>query len=1245
LQETELDYRILMEQSADGIFISDAQGNYIDVNLAACDMLGYSREELVGLHITDIIAEEEIPRLAGEVGKFSSGKIVNSVWLFKRKDGSLFTGELIGRSLPDGRLQGILRDITERKKAEVKIMKANRLYALISQVNQSIVQIRDEQQLLDKVCDIAIEFGKFRVAWLGMVDEQRKINLVSLSGDSIFAKRILRLNGISIDDPMIKVTPTGKVLQSGKYDFNNDIENDSMLDCNWKEELISHGVYASISLPIFRSGKISGIFGLHASSKDFFDEAEIKLLEEAAGDISFALDNFDKEKQRQLIEAKLLKSEERLNQAQRVAHIGSWELDLLTRTSLWSAELCEIFGLEPEDNRQSTKLFLSYIHPDDLDFVSKAVAESNADFSACSIEHRIIRKDGAVRYVQTERRFEFDAEGRPQYLHGIVYDLTEKKEAEKQVSDNFAMFRGFFESAPEAVFIGDCDSGKFIDCNDNAISLFGYTHEELLEKNPGMLSPEFQPDGTNSAEGSGQMVMRAMGGEKVIFEWVHLNAAGKAIDCEVRLTRLDISGRNLVRGSVIDISEKKQAEIKLKRANRLYAFISAVNQSIVHIKDQKQLLDKICNIALDIGGFKMAWIGLLDANKYLQMASVNGYPQGIKRVMKHSGTHMDDPIVKNTLTGRVLKTGKYLYCNDMQTEPAYALWRDEFISQGLLGSIAMPIMRSGEVMGVFSLQTGAKNFFDTSEIALLEEAASDISFALDNFEKESKRQQAEDKLIHSEAKLKQAQTIAHVGSWEMDMAEGIVIWSDEACHIFGVSTADNKQSLKAFLKLVHPDDIGFVSKIIDESNATHTDSSIDHRIVRSDGTVRYLHTARRFEFDNEGRAIRLYGIIHDVSDKKLTEAQREFDKNNLDALINNTGDYMWSVDRDYKLITYNKPLREIIKTVTGKTLEKGTNMLSYAFSQEQAVVYRDFYERAFAGEAFTEIEHIQSPFESWTEISFYPIREGDKIIGSACHSRSITERKQAENLIKELNENLEKKVLERTAELTNANKALEAFSYSVSHDLRAPVRSMMGFAKILEEYHFTRADDEAKELFKFLNENGRRANTIIDDLLKFAKYDRITLAKEQVDMRQMIEGVWSNMSRTNPHHAALTLSDLPIMNADRSMIEQVIINLMSNAIKYSSKKEKPQISIWSEQSDNGGTLYIKDNGAGFDMESSDKLFGAFQRLHSMSDFEGTGVGLALIKKIIEKHGGTVGAEGKVDEGATFYFTLPVDSRG
>jgi light-regulated signal transduction histidine kinase (bacteriophytochrome) len=264
-----------------------------------------------------------------------------------------------------------------------------------------------------------------------------------------------------------------------------------------------------------------------------------------------------------------------------------------------------------------------------------------------------------------------------------------------------------------------------------------------------------------------------------------------------------------------------------------------------------------------------------------------------------------------------------------------------------------------------------------------------------------------------------------------------------------------------------------------------------------------------------------------------------------------------------------------------------------------------------------------------------------RMIGICLSVHDITIRKQAEEQIKELNAGLEDRVMERTLELTEANKALEAFSYSVSHDLRAPVRAVMSFTKIIQKDYSDKMEPELKELFDYIENGSTRMMAIITDLLKLAKYGKEKLKFEPVNMGQLVKNIWLNITRTHPHQAIMELAELPVVQADMSMMEQVIINLISNAIKYSSKKEKPVVTIWYEQAEENLTFYFQDNGAGFDMKNHDRLFGAFQRLHSANEFEGTGVGLTLVKSIIEKHEGTVGAEAKVGEGATFCFTLPM----
>ena len=236
---------------------------------------------------------------------------------------------------------------------------------------------------------------------------------------------------------------------------------------------------------------------------------------------------------------------------------------------------------------------------------------------------------------------------------------------------------------------------------------------------------------------------------------------------------------------------------------------------------------------------------------------------------------------------------------------------------------------------------------------------------------------------------------------------------------------------------------------------------------------------------------------------------------------------------------------------------------------------------------------------------------------------------------------LEQRVADRTAQLEAANKELEAFSYSVSHDLRAPLRSILGYSDILKEDNFDQLNESGKQILNTVQQNARKMNTLIEDLLQFSRLGKKPLEKTQVNSQRLVQNVIEEMDPVLTAKASISVSEVYPIEADMSLLRQVWINLIGNAIKYSSKKEHPAIEIGSYKSGNEITFVVKDNGAGFDTRYADKLFGAFQRLHKYAEFPGTGVGLALVQRIINRHGGKVWAEGKVNEGAAFYFTLPV----
>lgn len=357
----------------------------------------------------------------------------------------------------------------------------------------------------------------------------------------------------------------------------------------------------------------------------------------------------------------------------------------------------------------------------------------------------------------------------------------------------------------------------------------------------------------------------------------------------------------------------------------------------------------------------------------------------------------------------------------------------------------------------------------------------------------------------------------------------------------------------------------------------------------------------------------------------------------LNAILENIPNMVFAKDaHDLRFVQFNKAGEKLLGMSKDQLLGKNDNDL---FPKEQADFFIGKDKEVLAKKQLLDIP--EEPIDThegkrWLHTQKIPILDEE---GNALYlmgiSEDITQRRERENEIRKLNVELENHL----HRLEAVNKELESFSYSVSHDLRAPLRAINGYAQMLNEDHGAKLDAEGKRVLQIIRFNATKMGTLIDDLLAFSRLGRKEIQKKTVDMNELAEGVLREFNRSVTHQAEITIGNLHPVKCDYGLIHQVLFNLLSNAVKYSSKKERPQVSVTSEEKNGEVIFSVKDNGAGFNMNYYNKLFGVFQRLHTQDEFEGTGVGLAIVQRIIAKHGGKVWAEGKLNGGAAFHFTL------
>jgi PAS domain S-box-containing protein len=517
---------------------------------------------------------------------------------------------------------------------------------------------------------------------------------------------------------------------------------------------------------------------------------------------------------------------------------------------------------------------------------------------------------------------------------------------------------------------------------------------------------------------------------------------------------------------------------------------------------------------------------------------------------------------------------------------------------------------------------------------------------------ESKERQQKNKierdLLRSERQLNIAQQIAHVGSWELDFSANSFIFSHEACRIFGVSTDQNHLSFDAWSTSIHPEDRDNVLRVINRSKASFVEAAYNYRIIRCDGTIRYIYSESKFDFDPDGDPQGMYGIAYDVTEKRQAEQQLRNSEDQLAVIYNTVADiiFMLSVEdgNRFKFVSVNHAflkntgLRE--EMVAGQYVD---NVIPRPSLELVLLKYN---------EAIKSRKTV-----SWEEKSVYPsgiktgfvtispvIDENNKctmLVGSV---HDITDRKRAEeemgllaHRLKGLNEDL----IKQAKALAISNAELEQFAYVASHDLQEPLRMVTSYLTQIEKKYGDIIDEKGKKYIYFAVDGARRMRHIILDLLEFSRVGTTDENTENIDLNELVLQIQVLFKQQIGDKKAMVIVDkLPYIFGHEVPIRQVFQNLVGNALKYARADTPGRIHIAANELNDYWQFSITDNGIGIDKEYFDKIFIIFQRLHNKDEFSGTGMGLAIAKKIVENQGGKIWLDSVAGEGSTFYFTLP-----
>lgn len=510
----------------------------------------------------------------------------------------------------------------------------------------------------------------------------------------------------------------------------------------------------------------------------------------------------------------------------------------------------------------------------------------------------------------------------------------------------------------------------------------------------------------------------------------------------------------------------------------------------------------------------------------------------------------------------------------------------------------------------------------------------------------AERKRAEEKLRYMQDLLNQTQAFSKVGGWEYDVCNRRIIWTDEVYRIHGLDPAVyDPNNISQNIAFYTPADQAKIADAFQQAVEVGKPYDLELGFITARGEHLWVRTIGQAE-RQDGEIVRVSGNIMDITERKRAVEALRGSRKMLQTVLDSIPSAVFWKDRDSIYLGGN---RTWLESVGLKSSEEVVGKSDYdlPWGKKQADSFRE-YDRRVMESGIPEYDIIE-PYlradgtHAWAKTSKVPLRNTEgNVEGILGTYEDITERKQAEEKVRKLNAELEQRVAARTAELQTKNKELEAFTYSISHDLKAPLRGIDGYSRLLIKDYSDRMDDEGRFFVNTIRTATVRMSQLIDDLLAYSRLERRAFAATSVNVRPLLQALVAE--RAEEVHArgvtlAIDISDATV-TAEPEGLAQALRNLLDNALKFTGKVPDPHIEIGGQEKEKTCILWVRDNGIGFDMRYHDRIFEIFQRLHPEEDYPGTGIGMAIVQKTMQRMGGRVWAESAPGKGATFFLEIP-----